>query len=64
MDVLKCAAIDYGEQYAVMNFGMITMLEFFAISWAFQSMVRHIVRITFMPLISLCSMCFGIITRV
>ena len=27
MDVLKCAAMGYGEQYAVMNFGMITMLE-------------------------------------
>ena len=42
MGVLKSAAMGYGEQCAVMNFGMTTMLEYFAASWAFLSTVRSI----------------------
>ena len=41
MDALKCAAMVYGEQYAVMNFGMTTMLGYFASSWDLHSMVRY-----------------------
>lgn len=41
MDVLKCVAMGCGEQYAVMNFGMTTMLGYFASSWDFHSMVRY-----------------------